>query len=1056
MQRLKALLLPIRALWWTITLQLGRRLRFRRDYRLIAHSGIFDAAFYLRQCGGSATGIDPLRHFLIRGGLEGCDPHPLFDSDWYLQQNPEVEAAGSNPLVHYLRQGWRQKRNPHPLFDTGFYLDRNSDIAQTGVEPLYHYIANGNSEGRDPHPLFDNRWYLGLYPDAVPADGTALSHYLLSKKAELRRPHPLFEPKFYVARHPDAGASGMHALLHYVTTGAKQRYSPHPLFDIDFYVRQSPNLANSGADLLRHYICEGARSGLDPCELFDSSFYLESYPEVARKELNPLAHYWTEGIAERCNPNPLFDTEFYLKQYPGIAADGMNPLVDFIECGARRGRLPNPFFDPLFYLETNPDVRRAGINPLAHYLKRGAAEGRDPSPFFSTKGYVSAHRELKDSGVNPLAHFLACSKGSDHVPLKTVCVAKFREPNSSKARCGQLIDLLWDLTGFQENLVNIRDLGNQLFSCDRLGGMVAGATVLLPASTPESVIKDLPNWRFAAAENSILAANEAIEGASAAGSHLLVLFGPVLPDKPAAERLIKAFDIDPHFGIAIPRQYDTKTKDVLALSDNPVSSTLPQQFLSRLPEYYILPEILSSCFLLGELLVSNFEPLSDCYQTLAGAFQEYLCRARRCGFRSVVVNSADISASEDTPTPLISVTRADLYRVHTEHADIGRAKAEFSGHALHLHERLLKASLGRRLLLDARGIQSQMDGTAEAVLGLCDGLAQLDHKWRVTLLAEPDPAKFHRLPERYSGWEVIDELAGPCFTAAFRPSQPWDIHSMVDLHRAALFNFYTMLDTIAWDILFVAPRGLDTLWNFLSAHVDGILYISRYTRDRFATRFPLSRKTPGFVSYLSFDPDDYKIDTLEKGATQGDFILVAGNGYDHKNVGPTVDLLASAFPFQRIKALGLASHESSLVEPLASGRIPQNELDRLFAEAKAIVFPSFYEGFGFPVLKGLSNGRIVIARHSELLLEVASRYRGPGRLVAFRNRRELVDAIGRVLHNQELDEVALGTGAAEGLPRGWRAIAAGVIEFIEERIDKAEQRRWLDRQDAITQMKRCL
>ena len=32
-------------------------------------------------------------------------PHPLFDTDWYLQQNPDVAAAGMNPLLHYMQHG---------------------------------------------------------------------------------------------------------------------------------------------------------------------------------------------------------------------------------------------------------------------------------------------------------------------------------------------------------------------------------------------------------------------------------------------------------------------------------------------------------------------------------------------------------------------------------------------------------------------------------------------------------------------------------------------------------------------------------------------------------------------------------------------------------------------------------------------------------------------------------------------------------------------------------------------------------------------------------------
>jgi len=333
-------------------------------------------------------------------------------------------------------------------------------------------------------------------------------------------------------------------------------------------------------------------------------------------------------------------------------------------------------------------------------------------------------------------------------------------------------------------------------------------------------------------------------------------------------------------------------------------------------------------------------------------------------------------------------------------------------------------------------------------------LRRLDSDWTVSLWAAPDAAEVHALADRYPCWELIDGRRERYFTAALRPSQPWNFGSMVELHRMALFNFYTMLDTIAWDILFVAPRGLDATWKFLSEYADGILYISQYTRDRFATRFPSSTTTPGYVSRLSLDPADYRVKAKHDARSGGEqFVFVVGNTYDHKDVGPTVDTLASAFPLLSIKAIGLRSHSNPNVECLESGRVQQADMDRLFAQAAAIVFPSFYEGFGFPVMKGLSNGRTVIARHSELRLEVARHYRGPGRLIPFRNPRELIEAVTGVLHGSAVIELSVGdalSGADQ--PSDWREVARGVLGFIEGQVQDLAKCRWPAREKAIEQM----
>jgi glycosyltransferase involved in cell wall biosynthesis len=101
--------LLVKAIWWTISLQLPRRIsrhiRLLRERKLIAGSGLFDKDWYLAQNPDVAkAGVDPLEHYLFWGAAEGRDPSPLFDSDQYLVQNPDVAKSGVNPLVHYV--GW--------------------------------------------------------------------------------------------------------------------------------------------------------------------------------------------------------------------------------------------------------------------------------------------------------------------------------------------------------------------------------------------------------------------------------------------------------------------------------------------------------------------------------------------------------------------------------------------------------------------------------------------------------------------------------------------------------------------------------------------------------------------------------------------------------------------------------------------------------------------------------------------------------------------------------------------------------------------------------------
>lgn len=73
---------------------------------------------------------------------------PLFDTRWYLAQNPDVKAKKISAARHYVKFGWKEGRNPGPNFDGNAYLAENDDVAAAGICPLVHYLISGYKEGR--------------------------------------------------------------------------------------------------------------------------------------------------------------------------------------------------------------------------------------------------------------------------------------------------------------------------------------------------------------------------------------------------------------------------------------------------------------------------------------------------------------------------------------------------------------------------------------------------------------------------------------------------------------------------------------------------------------------------------------------------------------------------------------------------------------------------------------------------------------------------------------------------------------------------------------------
>jgi hypothetical protein len=52
--------------------------------------------------------------------------------------------------MHYLSVGWKEGKNPSPFFDTEFYLENNPDVKNNDINPFCHYARWGKKEDRKP------------------------------------------------------------------------------------------------------------------------------------------------------------------------------------------------------------------------------------------------------------------------------------------------------------------------------------------------------------------------------------------------------------------------------------------------------------------------------------------------------------------------------------------------------------------------------------------------------------------------------------------------------------------------------------------------------------------------------------------------------------------------------------------------------------------------------------------------------------------------------------------------------------------------------------------
>lgn len=256
---------------------------------LIRSSELFDEVWY-HKAYKLDQAVDAVGHYLDQGWLIGCNPSPLFDSNKYLEQNPDVRESNINPLIHYLKFGYNENR---AIFTTDDYL----------------YLIRKSE-------FFDENWYHQTYK--LDASIEAADHYLETGWLLGFNPSPLFDGNEYLKFNPDVKAVNLNPLLHYLKHGSNENRKIYPtkeylirsseLFDESWY--RTTYKIDPQVDAVIHYLKEGSQLGYNPSEHFDQNLYLSFYDEIKGNPLVDYLKYEDRKGSSEINPNNPIETKF--------------------------------------------------------------------------------------------------------------------------------------------------------------------------------------------------------------------------------------------------------------------------------------------------------------------------------------------------------------------------------------------------------------------------------------------------------------------------------------------------------------------------------------------------------------------------------------------------------------------------------------------------------------------------------------------------------------------------------------------------------------------------
>jgi glycosyltransferase involved in cell wall biosynthesis len=203
---------------------------------------------------------------------------------------------------------------------------------------------------------------------------------------------------------------------------------------------------------------------------------------------------------------------------------------------------------------------------------------------------------------------------------------------------------------------------------------------------------------------------------------------------------------------------------------------------------------------------------------------------------------------------------------------------------------------------------------------------------------------------------LVDVLHCPTFRGPLRCSVPLvvTVHDLAVLRRPEAFNRWTRSYSRA-----VVPRVVRA--------ADRVIAVSEFTRREVVELLGVPegriRVVPNAVG-PEFVP--------EGAAAGGEFVLAVATFEPRKNLVRLADAARRAgVELRVVGAPGWGAVELDGNGVVRLGRVPDDELARLYRGALCVAYPSLYEGFGLPVLEAMACGAPVVTSAAGATEEVA-------------------------------------------------------------------------------------
>ncbi|MBU3176891.1 glycosyltransferase family 4 protein [Clostridium estertheticum] len=230
---------------------------------------------------------------------------------------------------------------------------------------------------------------------------------------------------------------------------------------------------------------------------------------------------------------------------------------------------------------------------------------------------------------------------------------------------------------------------------------------------------------------------------------------------------------------------------------------------------------------------------------------------------------------------------------------------------------------------------------------------------------------------------------------------------------------------------------------------DGIITVSEFSKRDILKYFPID-ESKIFVTPLAADAKYTPLDKLHcknflKKAynLNNPFILYVGGFSERKNVASAITAFSKVYKdlsenYDLVivgdyrdsgqKLMKLTNELNMLSHVIFAGFVPEEHLPLFYNSCDAIIYPSFYEGFGLPPLEAMNCGTPVIASNLTSIPEVVG---DTGILINPYDIKDIALAIGNLLSSEKLRSELSAKALLRAKQFSWQNTAGRTLKVYE-------------------------